>query len=648
MEEGAVEEQVAIWKRYVEQLKKAIEFSKKLDKQTVVHSKIDKSSIETKISAEDALQQIIEQDLSERGKLVIARDKAAGQLKREIENLNALRSSWKVLYDQQAGNTEAIKDYTKDVLDQSKAVEKLSETLLKLSQLEEDVAKKKHKDDLSFYDARIKLQETYMRERDRWTGVAEQRESAIIDDRIERLMIERSQIKELLQAKQAYASIYKQAAKEGELPSEVVQQWNQLKVEITDLGRNAEITEKAIKELITQQLFLGRQGVGARFNRPADVNILGSGERPTGAFARELEYNEQQMKKRHQFEKDMLDEKLAAQEKYSTKFSWWKTQEQVEEEESNARRREALDLERTQIEERLFNIRQQIEAQDNLAETTFDKDVATNAIARSAALQQEEADLQRQLELTTQQYNNAKLTYLEYHNTIIRGLVKQGNYVGAAKATWAAYGETIKNYAGQMTEAWKEMFAFWGQKSKGAWDAYKAISIAQAIVDTFKTAQAGAASLAGIPFVGPALAAAWIATSIATGMMRVRQIEAQKPAQQYAQGGISYGTFVANDRRRGRSASYATGGVTSGVQAIYGDNPSGRELVIPSENVSDDSASGYIRQKGESQPVVIYNLVTTEDIAAAMTDKSGQRVIVNAVGKDMREKKSTYQANRSR
>jgi hypothetical protein len=186
---------------------------------------------------------------------------------------------------------------------------------------------------------------------------------------------------------------------------------------------------------------------------------------------------------------------------------------------------------------------------------------------------------------------------------------------------------------------WKEMFAEWGKESKTAWDVYKALAIAEVITSSITAGWKGASALADIPYIGPALAIAWVATVAAKAAFSIAQIQAQKPAS-YARGGIA--DSIVADGRRSDAASYASGGITSGITAIYGDNASGKELVVPSENVRDDYAEGYVRDKDSGKPQYIVNLVTDNDVAAAMTRSPGKNVIVNTIGADMASRKSTF------
>jgi len=95
---------------------------------------------------------------------------------------------------------------------------------------------------------------------------------------------------------------------------------------------------------------------------------------------------------------------------------------------------------------------------------------------------------------------------------------------------------------------------------------YKAAAVAQAVMDTYASANAAFKAMAGIPYVGPALGAAAAALAVGLGVANVAKISATK---------------------------FATGGdfVTAGPQMIMvGDNPGGRERVqvtpLSSENIN--------------------------------------------------------------
>jgi hypothetical protein len=73
--------------------------------------------------------------------------------------------------------------------------------------------------------------------------------------------------------------------------------------------------------------------------------------------------------------------------------------------------------------------------------------------------------------------------------------------------------------------------------AKAAFDTQKAAGIAETIINTYKSAQAAYASLAGIPVIGPALGAAAAGAAIVAGIANVKKISNQK----FQGGGVSSG-----------------------------------------------------------------------------------------------------------
>lgn len=111
------------------------------------------------------------------------------------------------------------------------------------------------------------------------------------------------------------------------------------------------------------------------------------------------------------------------------------------------------------------------------------------------------------------------------------------------------------------------------KNSKTQFKIWKAFSIQQAIIDTYKAANAAYAALAGIPIIGPALGAAAAASAVGVGMMRVNQI------------------------RKTKFKAAATGalvrGTPGGTPLIAGEN-SRDEVVMPLEN---DQVMDRVSQK---------------------------------------------------
>lgn len=83
--------------------------------------------------------------------------------------------------------------------------------------------------------------------------------------------------------------------------------------------------------------------------------------------------------------------------------------------------------------------------------------------------------------------------------------------------------------------------------------------------------------------------------------------------------------------------AFSSGGLTGGTtMALLGDNPSKKELVIPSENIKSNRVEGYTRNKDqEQQPITVVNVLTKQDIATAIAGSEGKNVIMNHIGKDL-------------
>jgi ATP-dependent Clp protease ATP-binding subunit ClpA len=89
--------------------------------------------------------------------------------------------------------------------------------------------------------------------------------------------------------------------------------------------------------------------------------------------------------------------------------------------------------------------------------------------------------------------------------------------------------------------------------------------------------------------------------------------------------------------------AFSSGGVTSRpTLALLGDNRSGRELVIPTENIKSDEVSGYTRDS--KQAVNIVNVVTEQDFHRIMASQAGKNIIVNTVGQDMQRRGTTFRS----
>jgi hypothetical protein len=108
--------------------------------------------------------------------------------------------------------------------------------------------------------------------------------------------------------------------------------------------------------------------------------------------------------------------------------------------------------------------------------------------------------------------------------------------------------------------------------SKSQFKVWKAFSIQQAIMDTYRAANAGYAALAGIPVVGPILGAAAASAAIGIGLARVNQIRQTK--------------------FQGAESGALVRGSPSGTTVLTGERNKD-ELIVPFEN---EEVMGRVRE----------------------------------------------------
>jgi len=88
---------------------------------------------------------------------------------------------------------------------------------------------------------------------------------------------------------------------------------------------------------------------------------------------------------------------------------------------------------------------------------------------------------------------------------------------------------------------------------------------------------------------------------------------------------------------------FSKGGLTSRpTLAMLGDNPSGKEIVIPTENIKSDEVSGYTRDS--KQPINVVNVITEDDFLRVMSSSKGERLVVNMIGRDMQKRGPTFRS----
>jgi hypothetical protein len=157
-------------------------------------------------------------------------------------------------------------------------------------------------------------------------------------------------------------------------------------------------------------------------------------------------------------------------------------------------------------------------------------------------------DLQRQIELEKakgQEADKQKIDLLKEQMQVYGVLIDMTKRVTEeeirSKEARIRQQQILTNTERQGLDQMVNNFQVLGQQSKKAFDAWKAFSIVQTIIDTYSGAQKAFTSMAGIPFIGPALGFAAAATAVAAGMARVQMIR----SMQY-QGRQRGGSIVAN------------------------------------------------------------------------------------------------------
>jgi len=93
------------------------------------------------------------------------------------------------------------------------------------------------------------------------------------------------------------------------------------------------------------------------------------------------------------------------------------------------------------------------------------------------------------------------------------------------------YFSATKSVLGNVSSAFQDFYKATGERHKEFFHIYKAAAVAETIIGTYQAAQDAYKALAGIPYVGPALAAAAAGAAIAAGVGRVAVIRAQKMAE---------------------------------------------------------------------------------------------------------------------
>jgi len=205
-------------------------------------------------------------------------------------------------------------------------------------------------------------------------------------------------------------------------------------------------------------------------------------------------------------------------------------------------------------------------------------------------------ELQREQELSNKELTEGEITAIEAKYAEQRKAIQQEERdlkIQAVQNTLT----TISNLA--------QLFAGSSEKQqRKAFQVQKAVSIAQATIDTYKAAQAAYASLAGVPVVGPVLGAAAAAAAVSAGLLNVKNIASQK----FEGGGSTGGAAAAP------SIGSAGAGATAGQ---LGGNAANANLNTQQQNTAE-----LIAQSNQGAPVyVLESDITGTQNKVAMQNK---------------------------
>ena len=153
--------------------------------------------------------------------------------------------------------------------------------------------------------------------------------------------------------------------------------------------------------------------------------------------------------------------------------------------------------------------------------------------------------------------------------------------------------EMVSQTTNNMLENWMYFFQHFGQQNKAAFTAFKAVAIAQTVIDTYKAAQGAYSAMASIPYIGPALGAAAAAAAIAAGMARVSSIASMEPGGGAGGGGGGGGGGVG---AIGTYAASPASGLPMGIPAGAQEQKAALTINIQGDYIGDE---GYVELLAE-------------------------------------------------
>jgi hypothetical protein len=164
-----------------------------------------------------------------------------------------------------------------------------------------------------------------------------------------------------------------------------------------------------------------------------------------------------------------------------------------------------------------------------------------------------------------------------------------------------------QGYANMLTNA-QYAFKELGKTNKTAFVAWKAVSIAETLINTYKAAMGAYSAMASIPYIGPALGIAAAAAAVAAGMAQISAISSTEP------GGGGGG-----------------GGGMGGAVGTYSANPAtGLPTGIPAGGSEQQRSSLTINIQGDMIGDESYVEMLAEKISKAVEDRDVRLVSSNS------------------
>ena len=285
----------------------------------------------------------------------------------------------------------------------------------------------------------------------------------------------------------------------------------------------------------------------------------------------------------------------------------------------------------------------------------------TQARQLDAVLAQAQAEKDARLAVLEDEKTQSLVSWEDYQ-TRKSAIIQEGD-LKISQAQFAIlnlWKDRVKSTTDSMASDFAAMYEATGKKQKALLIASKAMSIASTIISTYEGAQKAYTSMAGIPYVGPALGIAAAAIAVAGGLARVALIAQQN----YAEGG-KVGGSSPHDKADNISARLTAGEFVQPVSSVryYGPGimEAMRRQMVPRDLFSQynlKASMGYSRfatggmavpapkspdKEEKKQDINIVNITTQDQLDEYLSTKPGEERILNVINRYNRQVKAMIQ-----